>query len=258
MIDDDPIVHDLMTRFLAREGLRAVIAADGEDGLRAAREVGPVAITLDVMMPKIDGWSVLQALKADPMTADIPVIMLTMVSDKSLGFSLGASEYLTKPIDRDRLHQALERHAPREPARVLVVEDDAPTRELLVRLLAARGHAVSEAADGRAALDMLAAAPPALIMLDLMMPRMDGFEFLHEMRRNAAWDGIPVIVVTARDLDPAERERLATEADAVLRKGALDREALLRQVSALLADRVKQNAPPTVAPVGATARGSNP
>jgi CheY-like chemotaxis protein len=87
---------------------------------------------------------------------------------------------------------------------------------------------------------------------------MDGFQFLHEMRRNADWDGIPVIVVTARDLDPAERERLASEADVVMRKGALDREALLRQVSTLLADRVKQNAPPTVAPVGATARGSNP
>ena len=242
VIDDDPIVHDLMTRFLAREGLRAIIAADGEHGLRAARDAKPVAITLDVMMPKIDGWSVLEALKSDPATAGIPVIMLTMVSDKSLGFSLGASEYLTKPIDRDRLHQALERHAPRLSERILVVEDDASTRELLVRLLTARGHTVSEAADGQAALEALTAEIPSLIMLDLMMPRMDGFQFLHEMRRNAAWEHIPVVVVTAKDLTPDERERLATEADAVLRKGALDREALLRQVSTLLATRVKQAA----------------
>ena len=248
VIDDDPIVHDLMTRFLAREGLRAVIAADGEGGLRAARELQPVAITLDVMMPKIDGWSVLKSLKADPLTADIPVIMLTMVSDKSLGFSLGASEYLTKPIDRDRLHQALERHAPRPSERVLVVEDDPSTRELLVRLLTARGHAVSEASDGQAALDVLAATPPAMIMLDLMMPKMDGFQFLHEMRSNPGWDGIPVIVVTAKDLSPSERERLASEADVVLRKGALDREALLRQVSTVLADRVKRNTAPAVTP----------
>ncbi len=246
VIDDDPIVHDLMTRFLAREGLRAVIAEDGEGGLRAARELKPVAITLDVMMPKIDGWSVLKALKAEPATADIPVIMLTMVSDKSLGFSLGASEYLTKPIDRDRLHQALQRHAPRESERILVVEDDDSTRELLVRLLIARGHTVSEAVDGQAALDVLADTPPALIMLDLMMPRMDGFQFLHEMRRNAAWEHIPVVVVTAKDLSPDERERLASEADIVLRKGALDREALLRQVSTLLADRLKQTARPAV------------
>ena len=180
VIDDDPIVHDLMTRFLAREGLRAIIAADGEGGLRMAREHKPVAITLDVMMPKIDGWSVLKALKADPETADIPVIMLTMVSDKSLGFSLGASEYLTKPIDRDRLHQALERHAPRESDQVLVVEDDDATRELLSRQLSARGHTVTEAADGQAALDRVAESVPALILLDLMLPRMDGFTFLKD------------------------------------------------------------------------------
>ena len=123
------------------------------------------------------------------------------------------------------------------------------TRELLVRLLTARGHTVSEAADGQAALDVLwRRAPPSLIMLDLMMPKMDGFQFLHEMRRNADWDGIPVIVVTAKDLTPDERERLATEADVVLRKGALDREALLRQVSMLLADRVKPKTPPAVSP----------
>jgi PAS domain S-box-containing protein len=251
VIDDDPVVHDLMTRFLARERLRAVIAADGEGGLRAAREVAPVAITLDVMMPKIDGWSVLEALKADPVTADIPVIMLTMVSDKSLGFSLGASEYLTKPIDRERLHRALERHAPRATERILVVEDDDPTRDLLVRLLRSRGHTVSEATDGQAALESLADDRPTLIMLDLMLPKMDGFQFLHEMRGNPAWEDIPVIVVTAKDLTPDERERLATEADVVLRKGALDREALLRQVTTLLANRINPKAPPALAPADA-------
>ena len=243
VIDDDPIVHDLMTRFLAREGLRALIAADGESGLRMAREQKPVAITLDVMMPKIDGWSVLKALKADRATSEIPVIMLTMASDKSLGFSLGASEYLTKPIDRDRLHQALERHAPRSSEQVLIVEDDDPTRELLSRLLTARGHTVTEATDGQVALERIAAAPPSLILLDLMMPRMDGFSFLKALRQNPEWEDIPVIVVTAKDLTHEEREQLSNEADAVLGKGALDREALLRQVSTLLAKRINpQNA----------------
>ena len=247
VIDDDPIVHDLMTRFLAREGLRAVIAADGEGGLRAARELKPVAITLDVMMPTIDGWSVLKALKADPRTAEIPVIMLTMVSDKSLGLSLGASEYLTKPIDRDRLHQALERHAPRASEQVLIVEDDDATRELLRRLLTARGHTVTEAADGQAALEMVAKSIPSMILLDLMLPKMDGFTFLKELRHTPAWEHIPVIVVTAKDLTPGEREQLKTEADAVLRKGALDREALLRQVSELLAKRINQQDAPAKA-----------
>ena len=242
VIDDDPIVHDLMTRFLAREGLRAVIAGDGEGGLRAARELKPVAITLDVMMPKIDGWSVLKALKSDPETCDIPVIMLTMVSDKTLGFSLGASEYLTKPIDRDRLHLALERFAPHASERVLVVEDDQPTRELVVRSLTARGHPVSEAPDGQAALAILAEHKPSLILLDLMLPKMDGFEFLRELRQNPDWEHIPVIVVTAKDLSHDERARLSSDVDLVLQKGAMDREALLRQVSTLLASKITKGA----------------
>ena len=248
VIDDDPIVHDLMTRFLAREGLRAVIASDGEHGLRAAREIKPVAITLDVMMPKIDGWSVLKALKADPETAEIPVIMLTMVSDKSLGFSLGASEYLTKPIDRDRLHQALERYAPHASEPILIVEDDDPTREMLRRLVTTRGHTVTEAEDGQAALERVAESTPSLILLDLMLPKMDGFSFLRELRHNPAWEHIPVIVVTAKDLTPEEREELSTEADVVLRKGALDREALLREVSTLLAARVNSKDVPAPVP----------
>ena len=174
--------------------------------------------------------------------------MLTMVSDKSLGFSLGASEYLTKPIDRDRLHQALERHAPRASEQVLIVEDDDATRELLRRLLTARGHAVTEAADGQAALDAVSTSAPSLILLDLMLPKMDGFSFLKELRQNPAWEHIPVIVVTAKDLTPDEREQLSSEADVVLRKGALDREALLRQVSALLAKRINPNDAPARTP----------
>ena len=239
VIDDDPIVHDLMTRFLAREKLRAVIAADGESGLRLAAEVAPIAITLDVMMPRIDGWSVLTALKSDPATADIPVIMLTMVSDKSLGHSLGASEYLTKPVDRDRLHKVLEKYIGKAAGPVLVVEDDAATRELVERALLAKGYAVNLAPDGRAALERLESVQPSLILLDLMMPNMNGFEFLHALRQRPAWRAIPVIVVTAKDLSPDERQRLAGEADAVLQKGALDREALLRQVSGLLAGRAR-------------------
>ncbi|MDQ2764441.1 MAG: response regulator, partial [Pseudomonadota bacterium] len=239
VIDDDPIVHDLMTRFLAREKLRAVIAADGESGLRLAAEVAPIAITLDVMMPRIDGWSVLTALKSNPATADIPVIMLTMVSDKSLGHSLGASEYLTKPIDRERLQKVLERYVSNVKSPVLIVEDDPATRDLLERSLHAKGYAVRQAPDGRAALDLLQTLRPSLILLDLMMPNMNGFEFLHELRRNEAWRAIPVVVVTSKDLSHEERQRLSGEADMVLQKGALDRDALLRQVSALLGERLK-------------------
>jgi CheY-like chemotaxis protein len=242
VIDDDPIVQDLMTRFLAKENLRAVIAGDGESGLRAARECSPVAITLDVMMPAIDGWSVLKSLKADPLTADIPVIMLTMVSDKSLGFALGASEYLTKPIDRERLHAVLARYAFRAGGPVLVIEDDDATRELLTRSLQSRGHRTEAAENGRAALELINRHEPSLILLDLMMPEMNGFEFLHALRQNPSWRDIPVIVLTSKDLTHSERQRLNGEADAVLQKGAVEREALLREVTR----RVAENAARTV------------
>ncbi len=252
VIDDDPIVHDLMTRFLAKENLRAIIAADGESGLRAARDYAPVAITLDVMMPAIDGWSVLRSLKADPATADIPVIMLTMVSDKSLGFSLGASEYLTKPIDRERLHSVLLKYTPNNEALVLVIEDDEATRELLIRSLESKGHQTEQAENGRAALEVIRRDPPSLILLDLMMPEMNGFEFLHELRQNPSWRDIPVIVLTSKDLSNDERARLSGEADVVLQKGAVEREALLREVARRVAVRVGSDA--SAAPAAALAR----
>jgi len=231
VIDDDPVIHDLMRRFLAKEGFRAVIAADGEAGVAAAKAHKPAAITLDVMMPRIDGWKVLALLKADPETADIPVIMLTMVGDRNLGYSLGASDFLTKPLDRQRLHVVLARHLKRVEGPVLIVEDDAPTRELLRRTLEGHGHAVREADNGRSALAAVKEGVPSLILLDLLMPEMDGFQFLHALREDAAWREIPVIVLTSKDLSGTERDRLSGEVEAVLQKGALSREALLRQVS---------------------------
>ncbi len=231
VIDDDPVIHDLMRRFLAKEGFRAVIAADGEAGVAAAKAHKPAAITLDVMMPRIDGWKVLALLKADPETADIPVIMLTMVGDRNLGYSLGASDFLTKPIDRERLHAVLARHLKRIEGPVLIVEDDASTRELLRRTLEGHGHAVREADNGRSALAAVKDGVPSLILLDLLMPEMDGFQFLHALREDPAWREIPVIVLTSKDLSGSERDRLSGEVEAVLQKSALSREALLGQVS---------------------------
>src|SRR4029434_2955611 len=139
VIDDEPAVRDLMQRFLSREGFRVVTAAGGEEGLRLARELRPDAITLDVMMPGLDGWAVLTALKADPSVADIPVIMLTIVDDKNLGYALGASDYLTKPIERERLVTVLAKHRRDRP--VLVVDDDVTLRQLLRRMLEPEGYA---------------------------------------------------------------------------------------------------------------------
>jgi signal transduction histidine kinase/CheY-like chemotaxis protein/CHASE3 domain sensor protein len=231
VIDDDSTVRDLMARFLAAEGVRPITAAGGEEGLRLARELQPGLIFLDVMMPGMDGWAVLTALKKEPALADIPVVMLSMVHEKEMGYMLGAAEYLTKPIDRDRLAVVLNKYAPSEPqAQVLIVEDDAATRQVLQRTLVKQGWTVAEAEHGGVALERMATHRPELILLDLMMPHMDGFEFLAELRQHPEWQSIPVVVLTSKDLTAEERQRLTGKVEKILQKGAYSRDKLLAEV----------------------------
>jgi PAS domain S-box-containing protein len=235
VIDDEQTVRDLMRRFFAREGFDVVTAKDGEEGLALARRLRPALITLDVLMPGLDGWSVLQALKADPELAEIPVVMLTIVDEKNKGYALGASEYVTKPIDRERLRALLRRFCDHgAERRALIVEDDEDTRRWLHRALEREGWEVSDAANGRKALEWLAKAPVDVILLDLMMPEMDGFEFLAERRKNKALDKIPVIVVTAADLTEDDRRRLNGGVLHVLQKSAQTRDQLLGELRELV------------------------
>jgi len=228
VIDDDPEARDIVERFLRKDGFEVATASSGEEGLRLAHELQPAVITLDVMMPDMDGWSVLRALKADPVLHDIPVVMLTMADDKNMGYSLGATSYLAKPVDRDQLHQTLARYSsPGEPCSALLVEDDAPTREMMARTLGQSGWNVSEAGNGREALDRLAQEIPQVILLDLMMPVMDGFDFLLEMRANADWQDIPVIVLTAKDLTDEDRRMLSGRVEQIVEKGASTHDQLL-------------------------------
>jgi signal transduction histidine kinase/DNA-binding response OmpR family regulator len=233
VIDDEEAVRDLMQRFLSREGFGVVTASSGAEGIRLARELQPDAITLDVMMPGLDGWAVLAALKADSLVADIPVIMLTMMDDKNLGYALGASDYLTKPLDRERLTAVLRKY--RRDLPVLVVDDDEPLRELMRRILEREGFTVMEAENGRVALEHAKVNAPGLVVLDLMMPEMDGFEFVAEFRRYEAWRATPIIVVTAKDVSDEDRERLNGGVERILQKGAYTRETLLREVRDLVA-----------------------
>jgi CheY-like chemotaxis protein len=232
VIDDDAAVRDLMTRFLEKEGFRVAAAAGGEEGLRVARELSPAVITLDVLMPGMDGWSVLAALKADPTLANIPVVMLTMLDDRNLGYALGAADYLTKPIDRERLVAVLARY--RRDLPVLVVDDDADFRDLARRMLEREGYRVVQAENGRAALDRLREAAPGVILLDLMMPEMDGFEFVAALRADPVSRSVPVVVITAKDLSPEDHERLNGYVARVLQKGALSRDTLLGEVRDLV------------------------
>jgi CheY-like chemotaxis protein len=234
VIDDDLASREVLVQFLARKGFRVEAAAGGAEGLALARKLRPLAITLDVVMPVMDGWAVLAALKADPDLADIPVIMLTMVDDRNQGFRLGAADYLMKPVDPDQLTAVLRRHQGDPSARrVLVVDDDADLRRHLRGLLEKDGWAVDEAADGREALDRLAARP-ALVLLDLLMPNMDGFEFLSEFRQREESRSVPVVVLTAKDLTADDHDRLRGSIEAVLRKGSLGSEQLLAEVEAAM------------------------
>ncbi len=241
VIEDDPGARDLLTRFLTKEGYRVETAAGGEAGLRLARELHPDIITLDVMMPDKDGWSVLSDLKADPELADIPVVMLTIVDNKNLGYALGASDYLTKPIQRDRLQAVLAKYCPpSQPATVLLVEDDVETREIVRRLLEKAGIQVMVAENGRVALERLAEGQPGLILLDLMMPEMDGFQFVDHVRQHEAWRGIPIVVVTAKDLTAEDRLRLNGYVADIISKDVRGQEELLAEVSKMVQTRLQK------------------
>lgn len=239
VIDDDPTIHDLLNRFLVREGFQVVHAAGGEEGLERARRLRPDVITLDVMMPGMDGWAVLARLKADPELRDIPVIMLTMVSDQNMGYALGAAEYITKPLEQSRVVTILRKYR-RDGAggEVLVVEDDPATRLMLRRVLEKEGWHVSEAENGRVGLECVARRRPALILLDLMMPEIDGFQFVSTLRAREEWRAIPVVVVTAKDLTYEDRLRLRGSIEKILQKGAYTREALLHEIRDLVASCV--------------------
>jgi CheY-like chemotaxis protein len=251
VIDDDPTVRDLMERFLVKEGFSVITAGGGIDGLRRAREARPAAITLDVMMPDLDGWMVLAALKGDPELADIPVILVTILDEKSKGYSLGATDYMVKPIDRRRLAGVLRTLCGERPTpHVLVVDDDEATRTVIRQTLERAGWSFAEAENGRIALDRVAARLPDVIVLDLVMPELNGFEFLTALRGNPAWRQVPVVVLTAMDLAPEDRRVLNGAVEGILNKGASDRDQLLDEIRRVLADAVmRQGArPPSGAP----------
>jgi PAS domain S-box-containing protein len=234
VVDDDPTVHDLLSQLLTREGYAVALAATGVEGLNLARKLRPAAVILDIKLPDLDGWTVLAALKGDPELADIPVIVLTIVDDRARGYALGAAEYLVKPIDRKRLRAMVEKYCGRQ-GQILLVEDDELTRETTRDLVVRHGFAVVEAANGREALDRLAEGLPDLILLDLLMPEMDGFEFLDEVRRGPSWRTVPVIVLTAKDLTEEDRRRLSGRATRIIQKAGQSREELVAELRRAIA-----------------------
>jgi len=228
VIDDERPARELIGNALVKEGYAVITATGGREGLRLARERRPDAIILDVIMPDVDGWGVLRALKADSELADIPVILVTVLGDRDMGLALGAADHLTKPISAAELIRVLTRLRRGDGATdVLIVDDDEGTRDMLRRTIVREGWSVREAANGADGLAALAATKPAVVLLDLMMPQMNGFEMLRAMRDNPAWHDVPVVIVTSKDLGRDELEWLRGNTLEVLQKGAYGRTDLV-------------------------------
>jgi PAS domain S-box-containing protein len=240
VIDDDPAVRDLLESYISKLGYRVLTAESGEDGLKKAAELRPQAITLDVMMPGMDGWMVLSKLKNDPELAAIPVIMVSLIEDKSIGYALGAAEYLPKPINRNQLATVLQKYLTPGDGLVMIVEDDQDTREMLCAMLQKTGWQVQAAENGEEALEKLREQCPSLILCDLMMPKMDGFELIGHLRQNPQWRNVPVVVLTAKELTVEERDYLNNQVAKIFQKGNYQRDDLLRQLRECLAKLLNQ------------------
>lgn len=235
LIDDDPAFHDRLRPTLEEQGYRTLHAYNGEEGMALAREQTPLAILLDIIMPGKDGWQVLEEVKTDPALSRIPVVVVTIAGNADLAITLGAADVFPKPVDGDLLMACLDRWRPgSRPAQALIIDDDTFTRDLLRRSLEKRGWTVAEAADGEQGLAYLESFTPAVVLLDLMMPGVDGFQVVRRLRERPAWAAIPVIVMTAKDLSKEEQTFLDANVKTVLEKGTFEARALLAQIEGLI------------------------
>lgn len=233
-IDDDPDVRELLRGYLTDEGFNVVTAHDGIEGLQKAVELQPLAITLDIQMPTKDGWTVLSELKSSAVTKEIPVIIVSITDNRSLGFGLGAFDYLQKPILPEVLMPAMDKILRRKAKTILSVDDDPEVHGLLEQILKEENIKLSIAVNGKEALEALNKEIPDLILLDLMMPVMDGFETSRRIKEKAEWADIPIVVITAKSLSEAERDFLKNRVEAIVTKDGLSSKVVLREISTVI------------------------
>ncbi|MCC5833016.1 MAG: response regulator [Chlamydiales bacterium] len=234
VIDDDPAAHEIIGHMLKKQGLKMISAMNGIQGLRLAKESRPLAIILDLIMPEMDGWEVLRQLKFDPDLKDTPVVISTVDdSTPKTRLAMKVDDYLLKPINAKLLETILNRYRPEGEKKfsLMVVDDDADARQIIMRLAEKEGCEVWEARNGNEALSKLYACRPDLILLDLVMPGMNGFEFVHHFQREEKWRGIPLIVLTSKELSKDDREYLGMYAESLLEKEAGGYEALQEIIS---------------------------
>ncbi len=247
VIEDDRVTAQLIQSQLTSAGYQVTLCEEPKDALDVAAHLQPSAITLDIVMKPKNGWEVLAQLKRDPRTAQIPMIVVSIIDQPSMGALLGADEYLVKPVDKSTLLSAIARHVNSrrtvESARpILVVEDDAPTREFIAEMLGAQGYAVATASDGAQARAQVAASLPELVILDMMLPEVSGFELLGEWRASVRTAGLPVFVLTSKDLSQEEQSYLRTHSEALFRKQQPWHDALVKQLARVMASRVAEKA----------------
>lgn len=232
VVEDDRATRELLTVYLAESGYQVSTVGTGDEALARIRKARPFAVILDVMLPGKDGWQILQEMKSDPELKDIPVIMASMVDNQELGFALGATDYLMKPINRtclirklDQLTTANKRH--RKPATILCIDDHPDVLELLSGILEPAGYAVLLADSGKAGIEKAIIYRPDLIILDLMMPDLDGFEVAQALKSNTATADIPICILTAKEVTVEERIELAGKIESVMQKSFFSKEDLL-------------------------------
>jgi len=237
IIDDDPTVHQLIKNQLSYLNVSIYSAFNGQEGIELADQILPKVIILDVQMPSMSGWEVLKSLKLQSLTSGIPIILLTTDDENTERYEIGANDYLFKPIDRDRLISKIEKYRSGDSDfSVLVIEDDWNVRSMLRRMLEKENCLVSEAADGYEALKVISDNQPQLILLDLTMPNVDGFEFIHLLRLTQGITSIPIIIITAKDLTEADTVRLSGSVQKIVQKSNFSSPQLFAEIGKRLQD----------------------
>jgi signal transduction histidine kinase/DNA-binding response OmpR family regulator len=232
VIDDNHHDRKFLHHYLSGEGYNVVMAVNGKQGLQMAKEIVPDMITLDVMMPEMDGWETLVALKNDPFLVNIPVVMSSIIEDRHLAQTLGAVDYLAKPVDKLRLLNVVDKHITRSArGPILVIEDDPDTLETTCDLLVQAGWSIQAAENSTEAIEIIEKSPPILILLDLMMPGMDGFEVIKKLRYHPQWQLIPIIVITSVELSTSEYAQLSKQVQNIFQQGKYELQDLLNEVN---------------------------
>ncbi len=242
VVDDNPQAAEILSRYLHAGGFGTAVARTGPEALRMARELKPAAITLDILLPQVDGWEVLNRLKADEATQNIPVVVVSVVDNPSLGRALGALDYFVKPVDGKALLSRLGQYtfatkAKSDPVRVLVVDDEPANLDLLEGLLEPAGFGVLKAGSGREGIEMAISEMPSLILLDLMMPDLSGFDVVEALRADEATREIPIMVLTAKTLTEADKQALNGQVAAIFQRNSVAGTELAAWLRGIVAQR---------------------